>query len=161
MTFWYILSSFGPFSRFWYHVTRKIWQPCPLYTMWCRLAAWASEQGSLKWSDRVLPVDLRKTLILCIIISFRSNPFARSRHRNLRPRRRIPLCMQDDQIGRKIIRLAPADMARLPPSIIPTKIFFSSKQLCLSAGTTPTLNLPCFTREIVHFRLNTFLLVLT
>jgi hypothetical protein len=46
--------------------------------------------------------------------------------------------MQDNQIGPKIVGLAPADMARLPPSIIPTKIFFSSKQPHLSAGTTYT-----------------------
>jgi hypothetical protein len=44
--------------------------------------------------------------------------------------------------------LAPANMARQPPSII---IILSSKQPSLSAGTTPTLDLPCFTREIVHF----------
>jgi hypothetical protein len=31
--------------------------------------------------------------------------------------------MQDDQIGPKIIGLAPADMARLPPSISPTNMF--------------------------------------
>jgi hypothetical protein len=29
--------------------------------------------------------------------------------------------MQDDQIGSKIVVLTPADMARLPPSVIPTK----------------------------------------
>jgi hypothetical protein len=28
MTIWYILYSFGTFFRFWYHVPRKIWQPC-------------------------------------------------------------------------------------------------------------------------------------
>jgi hypothetical protein len=59
--------------------------------------------------------------------------------------------MQNDQIVQNIVRLAPADMARLPPSIIATKTFFSSKQPCLSAGTTPTLYLSCFTREIVFF----------
>jgi hypothetical protein len=52
----------------------------------------------------------------------------------------------------KTVGLAPADMTRLPPSIIPTKKF-SSKQPRLLAGTSPTLNLPCFTREIVHFLL--------
>jgi hypothetical protein len=25
---WYILCIFGTFYRFWYHVRRKIWQPC-------------------------------------------------------------------------------------------------------------------------------------
>jgi hypothetical protein len=28
MTNWYILCSFGTLFRFWYHVPRKIWQPC-------------------------------------------------------------------------------------------------------------------------------------
>jgi hypothetical protein len=37
----------------------------------------------------------------------------------------------------KIVRLAPADMARLPHSIITKKNIFSSKQPCLSDGTTP------------------------
>jgi hypothetical protein len=50
--------------------------------------------------------------------------------------------MQDDQIGPKIVGLAPAAMARLPPSIIPTKIFFSIEQPHLLAGTTPTFLLP-------------------
>jgi hypothetical protein len=58
--------------------------------------------------------------------------------------------MQDDQIGRKLMGLAPDDMARIPYLIMQT-IVFSSKQPSLSAGTTPTLNLPCFTREIDHF----------
>jgi hypothetical protein len=39
---------------------------------------------------------------------------ARVTHRNLRTSRRMHLCMQDDQIGRKFMWLAPADMARLP-----------------------------------------------
>jgi hypothetical protein len=38
--------------------------------------------------------------------------------------------------------------ARLHPSIITKQV--SSKQRSLSAGTTPTLNLPCFTREIIR-----------
>jgi hypothetical protein len=50
--------------------------------------------------------------------------------------------MQGDQIGPKVVGLAPADMARLPPNIITKN---SSKQPSLSAGTTPTLNLPGFT----------------
>jgi hypothetical protein len=44
-----------------------------------------------------------------------------------------------------------ADMARLPPStctyIITKNIFFSKQP----AGTTPTLNLTCFTRKAVCF----------
>jgi hypothetical protein len=51
--------------------------------------------------------------------------------------------MQDDQIGPKIVVLAPADMARISPSIIIKEI--SSKQPSMSAETTPTLNLTCFT----------------
>jgi hypothetical protein len=35
-------------------------------------------------------------------------------HRNLRARRRMHLCMQDDQIGWKFMGFAPADMATLP-----------------------------------------------
>jgi hypothetical protein len=35
-------------------------------------------------------------------------------HRILRTRRRMHLCMQDNQIGRKFKGLAPADKARLP-----------------------------------------------
>jgi hypothetical protein len=45
------------------------------------------------------------------------------KHRNLRTRRRMHLCMQDDQICPKILGFAPADLARLPTSIIPTKSF--------------------------------------
>jgi hypothetical protein len=41
-------------------------------------------------------------------------------HRNLRTRRRLHSCMQDDQI-------APAEMARVP-HLITTKIVFSSKR---------------------------------
>jgi hypothetical protein len=50
-------------------------------------------------------------------------------HRNLRTRFRMHFCMQDDQIGQKIVGLAPADMARLPPSINPTKIFLAVNNL--------------------------------
>jgi hypothetical protein len=64
--------------------------------------------------------------------------------------------LQDDQIGPKIIGLAQAEMARLPPSIITKNYIISSEQPSLS----PTLNLPCFTREIVRFYEYTFLLVL-
>jgi hypothetical protein len=60
------------------------------------------------------------------------------------------LHMQDDQIGQKFIGLTPADMARLTHSIN-TKNVFSSKRPSSSAGTTPTLNLPCFKMEIVRF----------
>jgi hypothetical protein len=48
--------------------------------------------------------------------------------------------MQDDQIGSKIMGLAPFDKARLPTYTIAKN---SSKQPSLSAGTIPTLDLPC------------------
>jgi hypothetical protein len=44
-----------------------------------------------------------------------------SAHRNLRTRKRMHLCMQDDQIGRKFMELAPAEMARPPHSITAKK----------------------------------------
>jgi hypothetical protein len=56
--------------------------------------------------------------------------------------------MQGNQIGRKFMRLAPAYMATLP-HLIKKIIYFRSKQPRTSPGTTPTLNLPCFTREIL------------
>jgi hypothetical protein len=59
--------------------------------------------------------------------------------------------------------LVPAGTARLP-HLINTKN--SSKRLSPSAGTTPTLNLPCFTgeiiyitKEIIHICLDILLLV--
>jgi hypothetical protein len=43
---------------------------------------------------------------------------------------------------------------RLPSSIIPTKIFLIVNNLVSQLGLhLPTLNLPCFTREIVRFLL--------
>jgi hypothetical protein len=57
-------------------------------------------------------------------------------HRNLRTRRRcIYVCMQDNQIGQKIMVFVPADITRLPPSIITKN---SCKQPSLWAGTAPT-----------------------
>jgi hypothetical protein len=75
-------------------------------------------------------------------------------HRNLRTRRIMHLCMQDDQIG-----LAPADMARLPLLINRKKFLVNLvRQLglhllwtCLAKGT----------REMVHFWLDIVLLVST
>jgi hypothetical protein len=58
--------------------------------------------------------------------------------------------MQDDQFGRKFIGFTPADMDRLS-HLINTKKVLISKQPIPSAGTIPTLNLPCFSREIVRF----------
>jgi hypothetical protein len=42
--------------------------------------------------------------------------------------------MQDDQIGPKITGLDPADMARLHPSILPTKIFLVVNNLVRQLG---------------------------
>jgi hypothetical protein len=42
--------------------------------------------------------------------------------------------MQDDQIDAKIVGLAPADMARLPRSIITTKIFLVLNNLACQPG---------------------------
>jgi hypothetical protein len=53
------------------------------------------------------------------------------------------LCVQGDQIGRKFMGLAPADMDRQPHLINTNKKVFSSKRPSPSAWTTPTLNLPC------------------
>jgi hypothetical protein len=51
--------------------------------------------------------------------------------------------MQDDQIGRKFMGLAPADMATYTtPFNKYKKIVFSRKRTSLSTGTTPTFNLP-------------------
>jgi hypothetical protein len=59
--------------------------------------------------------------------------------------------MQGDQIGPKIVGLGPADMARLPHSII-TKIFLIVyKRPNMSDGTTHSSNLPCFTMKIFCF----------
>jgi hypothetical protein len=44
-------------------------------------------------------------------------------HRKVRTGKRMHFCMQDNQNDPKIVVLAPADMARLPPSII-TNIYF-------------------------------------
>jgi hypothetical protein len=53
---------------------------------------------------------------------------------------------------KKSIGLATADMDRLPHLInTKEKVGFGSKRPSPSAGTTSTLNLPCFTREIAHF----------
>jgi hypothetical protein len=46
-----------------------------------------------------------------------------AKHRNLRTGRRMHVYMQDDQIGPITVGVAPADMARLPTSII-TNIYF-------------------------------------
>jgi hypothetical protein len=46
-------------------------------------------------------------------------------HRNLSTRRIMHLFMQDDQIGPKIVGIAPADVARLAPPTI-TKIVINN-----------------------------------
>jgi hypothetical protein len=55
----------------------------------------------------------------------------------------------------KIVGLAPDDMST-PFIGNSSKNIFSSKQPRLPAGTTPALNLPCFTREIVCFFISAF-----
>jgi hypothetical protein len=62
--------------------------------------------------------------------------------------------MQGDKIDPKIVGLAPAHMDRLPPSIIPTKIFLEVNNLVRQPEVhLHTLILPCFTRKIVRFLL--------
>jgi hypothetical protein len=61
--------------------------------------------------------------------------------------------MQDDPIGTKIVVLAPADMARLPPSII-TKKLVVNNLVCYVAGTIHTYLV--YAREIVHFLLHRY-----
>jgi hypothetical protein len=56
--------------------------------------------------------------------------------RNIRTRRRMHLCMQDNQIGQIFMGLAQADMASLPHLI--KKIIFSTKRPSLSAESTYT-----------------------
>jgi hypothetical protein len=85
---------------------------------------------------------------------YRVSFFLRLRHRNLRTRRRMHFCMPDNPIGPKYMGWAPADMARLPHFINTKKI--SSKQPSLSAGATPTMNLPM---ENVHFWLDILLVL--
>jgi hypothetical protein len=96
------------------------------------------------------PVPEHSTFVLCCFVSTICDNKAGHSHRNLRTRRRMHLCMQDNQIGQKFMWLAPADMARLP-HLIDTEKVFGSKRPSPSAGTTPSLNLPSFRREIVHF----------
>jgi hypothetical protein len=73
-------------------------------------------------------------------------------HRNLRTRRKMHLCMQDNQIGPKIMGLAPADVAIPHPSIMPIVVH---KQPRLSAGTTYTF----FELALLHKGNRHFLLV--
>jgi hypothetical protein len=53
----------------------------------------------------------KKNSISVIFFKISFHNFMRAGHRNLRTRRRMNLCMKDDQIGSKFTRLAPADMA--------------------------------------------------
>jgi hypothetical protein len=47
--------------------------------------------------------------------------------------------------------LAPADMAKLPHLITTKKFLVVNNHVCQLRLDLHTLNLPCFTREIVHF----------
>jgi hypothetical protein len=60
--------------------------------------------------------------------------------------------MENDQVGRKFTGLAKADMARLPHLMHTQIVLVVCKRPSPSAGTARTLNLPCFTREIVLLR---------
>jgi hypothetical protein len=75
-------------------------------------------------------------------------------HRNLITIGRMHLCMQDDEIGRKFMWLTSAYMAFNQYK----QTVFGSQQPSPTAGTTPILNLSCFTRKIVHFWLDIRLL---
>jgi hypothetical protein len=72
----------------------------------------------------------------------------RLNHRNLWARKRMHLCMLDDQIGQKFTGLAPADIARLP-HLINTKIVLVVNDLVHQLVLhLPTLN---FLWGIVYF----------
>jgi hypothetical protein len=66
------------------------------------------------------------------------------RNRSSRTRRRMHLCMPDDQNGRKIKGVPSAAMARLTPSIITKKYILAANGLVLSSDGNPTMNLPCY-----------------
>jgi hypothetical protein len=67
MTIWYILCSFGTFFRFWYHVTRKIWQPwfhlemCPNLYLECTTTINITNRF---WSPIRLLLEIITTVIM-------------------------------------------------------------------------------------------------
>jgi hypothetical protein len=74
-------------------------------------------------------------------------------HRNRSSRRRMHLCMQDDQNGQKMIVLTSAEETRLTCFILLQNIFFWSNQPSLTADVNTIINLPWYPRKIVHFSL--------
>ncbi len=68
-------------------------------------------------------------------------------------RRRMHLCMQDDQNGQKMMVLTSAEETRLTCCILLQNIFFWSNQPSLTADVNTIINLPWYPRKIVHFSL--------
>ena len=68
-------------------------------------------------------------------------------------RRRMHLCMQDDQNGQKMMVLTSAEETRLTCFILLQNIFFWSNQPSLTADVNTIINLPWYPRKIVHFSL--------
>ncbi len=68
-------------------------------------------------------------------------------------RRRMHLCMQDDQNGQKTMVLTSAEETRLTCFILLQNIFFWSNQPSLTADVNTIINLPWYPRKIVHFSL--------
>ncbi len=73
------------------------------------------------------------------------------KHRNRSSRRRMHLCMQDDQNGQKMMVLTSAEESRLTCFILLQNIFFWSNQPSLTADVNTIINLPWYPRKIVHF----------
>ena len=68
-------------------------------------------------------------------------------------RRRMHLCMQDDQNGQKMMVLTSAEETRLTCFILLQNIFFWSNQPSLTADVNTIINLPWYPRKIIHFSL--------
>ncbi len=77
----------------------------------------------------------------------------RNNHRNRSSRRRMHLCMQDDQNGQKMMVLTSAEETRLTCFILLQNIFIWSNQPSLTADVNTIINLPWYPRKIVHFSL--------
>jgi len=76
-----------------------------------------------------------------------------STHRNRSSRRRMYLCMQDNQNGQKMMVLTSAEETRLTCFILLQNIFFWSNLPSLTADVNTIINLPWYPRKIVHFSL--------
>jgi hypothetical protein len=119
---WYILWPFGQFSGHF------------VYFMALKLILWSFGIFSPFWY--IVPRKIWQPCFLFPWRQFLAPIQSGCHHRNLRTRRKMNLCMQDDQISLKFMVLAPADMARLPHMY--KKIDFSSKRPTPSAGTMYT-----------------------